>query len=151
VLANHPAVLSDPEPSVLTDGLGRATVDLRVYFWLNGHEHSWLKVRSSVIRLVKRAFQQHGISMPDEAREVIFPRGLPVTLAEGVGGGARGAAAQEPSGTETRTIETDQVSTKAEAGLSSEAAVIENQAREVRPLPTGGNLLRPTSAPSRST
>ena len=65
---------------MLADSLGKATVNLRVYFWLNGREHSWLKVRSSVIRLVKLAFQQHGISMPDEAREVVFPQGVPVTM-----------------------------------------------------------------------
>ena len=83
VLVNHPAVLTDPEPSVLADSLGKATVNLRIYFWLNGREHSWLKVRSSVIRLVKRAFQQHGISMPDEAREVVFPQGIPVNCSTG--------------------------------------------------------------------
>jgi small conductance mechanosensitive channel len=83
VLADHPAVLNDPEPSVLVDSLGRSTVNLRVYFWLNGRTHSWLKVRSSVIRLVKRAFQKHGISMPDEAREVVFPQGVPVTVLDG--------------------------------------------------------------------
>ena len=82
VLADHPAVLNDPEPSVLADSLGRSTVNLRVYFWLNGREHSWLKVRSSVIRLVKIAFQEHGISMPDESREVVFPHGVPVTMLE---------------------------------------------------------------------
>jgi small conductance mechanosensitive channel len=75
VLVDHPAVLQEPEPWVLAQDLGKATVNLKIYFWLNGHEHSWLKVRPSVIRLVKRAFQQHGIRMPDEAREVIFPRG----------------------------------------------------------------------------
>jgi small-conductance mechanosensitive channel len=36
VLAEHPAVLNDPEPSVLADSLGMSTVNLRVYFWLNG-------------------------------------------------------------------------------------------------------------------
>lgn len=82
VLAAHPAILNDPEPAVLVDSLGQATVNLRIYFWLNGREHSWLKVRSSVIRLVKRAFQQEGISMPDEAREVVFPNGVPVTVVD---------------------------------------------------------------------
>ena len=91
VLADHPAVLNDPEPSVLADSLGRSTVNLRVYFWLNGREHSWLKVRSSVIRLVKLAFQKHGISMPDEAREVVFPQGVPVTVLDGKPADARGA------------------------------------------------------------
>ena len=65
---------------VLADNLGKATVDLKIYFWLNGREHSPIKVRSSVIRLVKRAFQQSGITMPDEAREVVFPQSVPVVL-----------------------------------------------------------------------
>jgi len=83
VLVDHPAILNDPEPLVLADSLGQATINLRVYFWLNGREHSWLKVRSSVIRLVKLAFQEHGISMPDEAREIVFPQGVPVTMLDG--------------------------------------------------------------------
>jgi small-conductance mechanosensitive channel len=82
VLADHPAVLQEPEPLVLADNLGKATVDMKVYFWLNGNEHNALKVRSSVIRLVKRAFQKNGISMPDEAREVFFPQNVPVVLVE---------------------------------------------------------------------
>ena len=60
VLADHPAVLNDPEPSVLADSLGMSTVNLRVYFWLNGRTHSWLKVRSSVIRLVKARLSAEG-------------------------------------------------------------------------------------------
>ena len=39
-------------------------------------------MRSSVIRLVKRAVQRHGISMPDAAREVVFPRGVAVTVVD---------------------------------------------------------------------
>ena len=75
VLQDHPAILKSPEPWVLVDSLGSSTVVLKIYFWLNGTEHSWLKVRSSAIRLIKRAFQDSGISMPDDAREVVFPPG----------------------------------------------------------------------------
>ena len=121
VLASHPAVLSDPEPSVLVDSLGRSTVDLRVYFWLNGLEHSWLKVRSSVIRLVKRAFQKHGISMPDEAREVVFPHGVPVTVLEGKRADAHAAMPGKRLPTESLDEELDAVTTKAEAGLYRKA------------------------------
>jgi small conductance mechanosensitive channel len=143
VLADHPAVLNEPEPWVLADGFGSATVNLRIYFWLDGQEHSWLKVRSSVIRLVKRAFQQHSISMPDEAREVVFPKGLPVTLLDGKSELA--AATAPPERTRTPpTTEDDAVSTKAEVGLSSEAAVIEEQARQSKPLDEGENLLKGT-------
>lgn len=146
VLADHPAILNDPEPSVLADSLGQATVNLRVYFWLNGREHSWLKVRSSVIRLVKLAFQQHGISMPDEAREVVFPNGVPVTMRDGK---------SRESTSDVRSVkrlpdtspheELDAPSTKAEGGLSSEAGVIEEQARRVQPLNSGDNLLMSAS------
>ncbi|MCY7378617.1 MAG: mechanosensitive ion channel [Gemmatimonadaceae bacterium] len=136
VLAAHPAVLDDPEPSVLVDSLGESTVNLRVYFWLDGRENSWLKVRSSVIRLVKREFQANGISMPDAAREIIFPKGVPVTQQPDV----------DPRGDLSPGPETDQeiVSTKAEGGLHSEASMIEEQARQSRKVGET-NLLEPTS------
>jgi small conductance mechanosensitive channel len=141
VLADHPAVLNDPEPSVLADSMGRATINLRVYFWLNGREHSWLKVRSSVIRLVKLAFQQQGISMPDEAREVVFPHGVPVTVLDRKPADAHEAVPGKRLPAESRHEEPDAVSTKAEAGLYSEAGVIEEQARQAQPLQEGENLL----------
>ncbi|GIT97743.1 mechanosensitive ion channel family protein [Sulfurovum sp. TSL1] len=141
VLLDHPSVLNDPEPAVLADSLGTSTANLRVYFWINGREHSWLKVRSSVIRLVKRAFQKHGISMPDEAREVVFPQGIPVTMLEGKPEEAHTAAQGKRFSAEARHEELDVVSTKAEAGLSSEATVIEEQARQAQPMKEGENLL----------
>ena len=141
VLADHPAVLNDPEPSVLVDSLGRSTVNLRVYFWLNGRTHSWLKVRSSVIRLVKRAFQKHGISMPDEAREVVFPQGVPVTVLDGKPADVHNAMPGRLLPPQSQPEELDAASTKAEAGLYSEAVVIEEQARQAQPLKDGENLL----------
>lgn len=146
VLAGHPAVLDDPEPSVLVDSLGTATVNLRVYFWLNGCEHSWLKVRSSVIRLVKRAFQLHGISMPDETREVIFPQGVPVTMLERQPASAAGEPAAPAAPAAPPRDEPVEASTKAEAGLYSEAAVIGDQARQAQQLRVGENLLPPADA-----
>ena len=139
VLADHPAVLSDPEPLVLVENLGPSTVNLRVYFWLNGGKHSWLKVKSSVIRLVKRAFQDAGISMPDEAREVTFPQGVPVRMIEREG-------AAEPSGPARAkpTGDPEAVATEAEAGLESEAGEIQAQAR--KSWTPGKNLLTPPSA-----
>lgn len=151
VLADHPAVLPDPEPSVLVDSLGPSAVNLRVYFWLNGREHSWMKVRSSVIRLVKRAFQEQGVTMPDDAREIIFPQGVPVTLISRrtAAAAAGDAGPQRPRPAVAPAEDTDAVSTQAEAGLYSEAVVIEAQARQAQPLKGGENLL--PSAPDSST
>ncbi|MDP1663015.1 MAG: mechanosensitive ion channel family protein [Phycisphaerales bacterium] len=154
VLSEHPAVLREPEPWVLADSLGAATVNLRIYFWLNGREHSWLKVRSSVIRLVKRSFQQHGISMPDEAREVVFPKGVPVTVQQTSAAGteaARGQAAQSTMASRSSPPApapapgTEAVVTKAEGGLASDAGQLEAQARQSKPQ--GEDLLRRSADP----
>ncbi len=143
VLADHPAVLNDPEPWVLVDELGKTAVHLRIYFWLNGEENSWLKVRSSVIRLVKRAFQREGITIRDEAREVVFPRGVPVTLHGGIPEETQPFEPREQPPAEPPAEGLDAVATKAEAGLSSEAGDLEQQARHAKPLDEGENLLRP--------
>jgi hypothetical protein len=134
---------------VLVDSLGPSAVNLRVYFWLNGREHSWLKVRSSVIRLVKRAFQENGISIPDDAREVIFPQGVPVTLIDRTAAAAAsdtGPQRQPPAVAPAE--DTDAVSTQAEAGLYSESVVIEAQARHAQPLKGADNLLPSAPGPS---
>ncbi len=140
VLSNHPAVLDDPEPWVLAEELGTSTVHLRVYFWLDGREHSWFKVRSSVIRLIKRAFQDHGISMPDEAREVIFPRGVPVTMLSNLV-----PSHQVETETLAPTGHTDRapgaIVTPAEGGLSSEAGTLDEQARQGHQPDESTNLI----------
>lgn len=139
VMAEHPAVLQEPEPLVLADALGKATVDMKIYFWFNGREHNILKVRSSVIRLVKRAFQMNGITMPDEAREVIFPQNVPVVLLD-----QKQAGAEAPVSRDTRPVEpSDAVSTQAEAGLSSDAGTLRAQARGLPSTGSGDNLLKP--------
>jgi small-conductance mechanosensitive channel len=138
VLAEHPAVLSHPEPQVLADGLGPSTVNLVVYFWLDGREHSWLKVKSALIRLVKRAFQNHGISMPSDVREVVFPRGVQVRFEE-----QKGERQLERAAEAKRSVtESSAPATGAEAGLASEACVLEDQAARSRRPDEGQDLLK---------
>jgi small-conductance mechanosensitive channel len=138
VLANHPAVLRQPEPWVLVDGLGPSTVNLSVYFWIDGREHSWLKVKSSVIRLVKRAFQADGISMPSDVREVVFPQGVVVDLRAPEERPGPGSPVPAPP----PQPESSDVSTSAEAGLGSDAREIEDQAARARTPEEGEDLLK---------
>ncbi|MFW2542057.1 mechanosensitive ion channel domain-containing protein [Primorskyibacter sp. 2E107] len=77
VLMEHEAVSRDPEPMVLADGLGDSTVTITVYYWFDGTRFSPLKLRSALIRRVKKSLMEAGVSMPDPAREIIFPEGLP--------------------------------------------------------------------------
>ena len=142
VLQDHPGVLADPEPLVLVDSLGSATVNLRVYFWIDGVQFSHLKVRSSVIRLVKRAFQTGGVSMPDEAREMIFPEGVPIRM---VSDDETAAAEPGPPSPPPGPVdEPAAVSTEGEGDLSSEASEIQEQARQSRTPEEGANLLKPS-------
>lgn len=99
VLAGHTAVLVDPEePLVLVHSLGSATVNLRAYFWFDGHAYSVLKIRSALLRLIKKALTEEGISMPDEAREVIFPQGVPIVSVDGIPQASASAApASQPA------------------------------------------------------
>ena len=125
VLRDHVAVIDDPAPLVLVDSLGAATVNLRVYYWFDGEAYSPIKVRSALLRLIKRALIESGISMPDEAREIIFPQGVPVV---GMGGAGPGAAAAAALPAEMPAPESAASSTRAEGGLSNEQDKIEQQA-----------------------
>ncbi len=80
-LAEHDAILSDPEPMVLADTLGASTVIIKIYYWFDGAAISPLKLKSVLIRRVMAALTDAGISMPDEAREIIFPEGVPLVEA----------------------------------------------------------------------
>jgi small-conductance mechanosensitive channel len=145
VLTEHPAILPEPAPAVLVETLGAATVNLRVSFWLDGSEHDYFKTKSSVIRMIKRALQDAGISMPDEAREVVFPSGVPVRMLEARPEADRdGRHAEMPS----TSFAPDPVSTAAEGNLDSDTAGLQDQARRARPPEEGVNLL--ADSPSSS-
>ncbi len=129
VARNHPQVLNKPQPIVHVESLGASTVNLGVYFWLDSSKYSQFKVSSSMIRLVKESFDRAGISMPDEAREIIFPQGVPVVGEEG----------SKAEGNEVQRF------TPAFHNLGddfeSEYSEIAEQALQSRPLEGGENLL----------
>ncbi|MFU2508430.1 MAG: mechanosensitive ion channel family protein [Pseudoalteromonas prydzensis] len=72
LMAQQEAVLNDPAPQVLLDELGSATINLSIYFWINSEQHSTIKVASQLMREMVNSFTEHGISMPDDARERII-------------------------------------------------------------------------------
>ena len=98
----HHATLDDPPAKVLIENLSAATVNLRALFWIDGRKNDVNSVRSSVMRVCKQALQQGGISMPDEAREVIFPRGVPV-----ISFGTSDSAGRLTPGTDVASAESD--------------------------------------------
>ncbi|REK17556.1 MAG: BON domain-containing protein [Planctomycetota bacterium] len=136
ILQEHPAVVDDPEPLVLVENLGAATVNLRIYFWMNIAKYSQFKVCSAVIRQVKSALEEANISMPDEAREVVFPDGVPVRKVEHADNGSTWR--ERPVERAGDRIPT---SRSGEGDLTSESHDIREQARVSRTPEGGSNLL----------
>jgi len=122
VLNRHPAVLKEPEPAVLVDALTDSAVVLKVYFWLNGQEKSWLKVRSSVMRLVMDTIDVKSTAADPAAN-------------------AHSALVER--GKRRRDQHTSQpaIVTQAEGSLQTEARQIAEQAHEAR-QDDGENLLK---------
>ncbi|MEP5504928.1 MAG: mechanosensitive ion channel family protein [Luteolibacter sp.] len=64
-MKDSPGVLKDPKPSVTVDSLGDSTVILRFFGWVDQRESDYLKTRSETIRIVKVAYDEAGIEMPE--------------------------------------------------------------------------------------
>ncbi len=74
-------ILSDPPPFVSLDSLGSATVNIRVNFWINTTKVSQFKVKSWAINSIKVLLLENNISMPDDAREIVFASPLQISEA----------------------------------------------------------------------
>ncbi|MCA9135221.1 MAG: mechanosensitive ion channel, partial [Planctomycetales bacterium] len=80
VLRDHPAVENEPAPAVVVESLGSSTVNLNCLYWFNQREHSGLRVGSALIRRTKQSLMDANISLPDEARELVFPASVPIQI-----------------------------------------------------------------------
>ena len=128
VLTAHPAVLDRPEPLVLVDQLGDATVNLRIFYWFDSAAYSPAKINSALLRQTKNALLKGGIELPDPSREVVFPQGVPIRQMEGAAA-ANNAAAPAMVG---RAGHDDIADATAEEGdLTSESASIDQEAGRV--------------------
>ena len=154
VLRGHEAILDEPPPMVLVDALGAATVSLKAHFWIDGRTLSPHKVRSSALRLIKRVLVEHGVSMPDEAREVIFPQGVPVVhLGEMPSDEAPArTSVAAPASPAAWEAEPDTEATSAEGGLGNEISEFPDDiANATIPEAASGNLLSGRQQNSRLT
>lgn len=138
VLAEHPAVLKEPEPLVLVDKLGPSAVELCIYFWYDTRTHNGLKIKSSLMRQAKHALDEGGFTFPDTAREIIFPRGVPVQMVDLALADTTATSDAPALVSEAPTT----VATAAEGDLGSEAEDMQAQARQARPLDEGEDLLK---------
>ncbi len=74
-LQENPAVLSEPPPMVIVDSLGDSSVMIRLFGWIDQAKNDFLKSKSESIRLVKEAFDEAGIEMPEPIYRVHLREG----------------------------------------------------------------------------
>lgn len=141
ILEKHPAVLKEPEPWILVDKLASSTVNLQFYYWVDGSKHNLFKVKSSVLRLVKAAYEAENISMPDEAREIVFPNGVPVTMMDG--GIPHPQKPGPKKSADSKPVEKSKIATDAEGDLKNSDDDIREQALKSRAPEEGEDLLKP--------
>ncbi len=145
---NH--FLLDPAPVICADGLGSATVNLKVYFWFNARKQSIIKTKSLAVQLVKEALMDADISMPDDAREIVFATPLEIRRTKQ---GKQHSAKTKPNwqydkdANDSKVLQqgfiepTDRSSSK-EIDISTEADDIRKQLRHTKQMEEGENLLR---------
>jgi small conductance mechanosensitive channel len=119
VLERHPAVLRDPEPLVLVNELGAATVNLKARYWFDSGTYAPDKINSALMRISKTVLLENGIELPDPAREVVFPRGVPIQQIEKAQRGHRKKATFSPMAEDAKDV------TASEGDLSNECPEVE--------------------------
>lgn len=141
-------VLKDPEPQILIDELGASTYNVKVYFWVDVEKTSVLKMASVLMRNITQAFLDANISMPDDARERIFPQGLPIhnetdnTKSEvSVSPLPPMSADKTSDDSQSETVNKLPNEGSANDDVSSEANEIREQARRSRDPEAGENIL----------
>lgn len=131
-------VLIDPEPQILIDELGPSTYNIKVYFWVDVEKTSVLKMASVLMRKITQAFLEANISMPDDARERIFPEGMHIYQAS-----EKDASSSRPSENEANElseITTGQMNVKS---LDSEKNSGATENRNERSSAKGAGNTRP--------
>ncbi|MFN0264310.1 mechanosensitive ion channel domain-containing protein [Tepidamorphus sp. 3E244] len=143
-LSEHPAVRDEPAPFVVVDQLAASTVNLRVFFWFDSEIYSPVKLKSALMRQTKQALLNGGISLPDEAREVIFPQGVPIV------GEPKSLPDKSASPEKPETLDKEEASVlDAEGGLENEDEAALREAEATASPDEKENLL--TSKPSGET
>lgn len=71
-LEQCPGVLANPGPLIVIEALGDSTVNMRFFAWINQTESDFLKTKSEAIRLVKVAFDDAEVEMPEPIYRLVI-------------------------------------------------------------------------------
>jgi small conductance mechanosensitive channel len=138
-LAKNPGVLADPKPMILVDSLGDSAVIVKFYAWVDQRESDFMKTKSEAIRMVKVAYDEAGIEMPEPIYRVHVPNaGLPLP-------GQQRERAEKSHQVEGRDSRKSTASASSEVSAQDVAAddTIDKQIAEEQEKSAEKNLLEP--------
>lgn len=134
------AILDDPEPQILVDQLASATLNLKVYFWTDTQKYSLVKISSLVMKKLVLAYEAANISMPDDAREIVFPQGIPIHSINNNDNKESSAIEEQKPAEKAPPLQLTDINLN-EDDLESDDADIRKQALLARDPEQGGNIL----------
>ena len=112
-LKEIPGVLQDPPPACLVDALGDSNVVLKVQGWIDQRESDFQKARSEAQRLVKEAFDDAGVVMPEPIYNINLRRPQPKPSRESLPARATSETMQTPGSL-------DEADTRAETAVDEQ-------------------------------
>jgi small conductance mechanosensitive channel len=74
VLSSMEAIIDEPPPLALLERLGDSSVPIRFFAWVDQRETDFLKAQSEAIRVVKTAFDEANIAMPEPIYQIYMRR-----------------------------------------------------------------------------
>lgn len=78
-LSNMDAVLDEPAPYGLVERLGASSVPIRFFAWVDQSKTDFFKAKSEAIRLVKAAFDEAHVEMPEPIYRVYLKEPVPAS------------------------------------------------------------------------
>ena len=67
IIGNNPAILKDPEPTIMVLELGESSIDIALRPWVSTGDY-WV-VRADLLQSIKETFDENGISIPYPQRD----------------------------------------------------------------------------------
>lgn len=133
-LKKNPAILDDPAPMVVIDSLSDSSVMIRIFAWLDQSKHSFLKVKSESIRLIKESFDDANIEMPEPIYRVhLRDKAIPDSE----------SATPRPEKVDASELEIDEDDLSADDAIDEQIEAEAEQSEEE-------NLLKPREDPKNS-
>ena len=70
IVEKHPLILSEPQPTIFAEEFGESSVNISIRVWVPVKE--WFNVKTQLIALIKKRFDEEGIEIPYPQLDVWF-------------------------------------------------------------------------------